>query len=561
MRSLSTSYKLSLVVHVVSGIVSTVIPLFLRQFIDSISRDNLSTDLIIWVSLLFLIQAVIQVIANYFLAKGAEDFVMEIRNRLLKRLVHGKMSDMERLSSGDTASHLINDTGELKSYYGTFLPNFVTGLFVLIFSLFFLIKLDWKLTVFLFLSIPFLILVITPLANMNRKNSQEYQSSLGKMMGLVVETIREISYIKANQMEAYQVAKVESHTDKIRERGLKTNFIDALASPLIMMVLLIMISVIFTYGGVRVAQGTLTIGTLISFLVYLFQLLNPIGSISSFFNQRAKLEGVQEELAQLEAIETEDYSSGNISPFQGDLSLSDVSFAYDEELVIQNITTNFPLNQKVSIVGPSGSGKTTLLSLLLRFYPVSQGSIQMGNTDIEDMNLEMYRRNFSYVGQRGGLVMGTIRDNLIAGLTEEPTDQSLQSSLEQANLWQEIQAMPHGLDTMVGEGGSGLSGGQGQRLQIARAFLRKTPIVIFDEATSQLDADSERKINESLDELKKHTTLIVIAHRISTVIDSDLILFLEDGEITGQDNHEALYQSHTAYQRYVDLQMLGISGD
>lgn len=315
-----------------------------------------------------------------------------------------------------------------------------------------------------------------------------------------------------------------------------------------------MVVIIFAYGGVRVAEGSLTVGTLISFLIYLFQLLNPVSNIASFFSGKAKAEGALNYLKELTAVTPENPTGDKAS--SGELALSHLSFSYDQEIILDDISMTFPQGKKIALVGPSGAGKSTIVHLLERFYPLSTGTLTLNKKDSRLIALKDWREKFALVSQDNQLLAGTIAENLQLGLPVPASDDQLFAALKVAYLEKEVKALPDGLQTIIGENGVKLSGGQKQRLQLARAYLRKPEFLILDEATANLDSDSEQYIQKSLASVMVGKTTIAIAHRLATIIDADIIYFLENHHVTGQGTHQELLSTHPSYARFVKEQFL-----
>lgn len=249
--------------------------------------------------------------------------------------------------------------------------------------------------------------------------------------------------------------------------------------------------------------------------------------------------------------------SGATTIPSGELALNTVSFAYTADTpVLSNVSLKVGSQQKVAIVGPSGGGKSTVIDLIERFYEPTAGSVTIAGQDAGQFDLVAWRDNIGLVSQNSAVVAGTVRDNLLFGTTKEYSPDQIDTALAAAGLAQDIAGLPQGLDTPVGEDGNLLSGGQKQHLQIARVYLKQPAFVIFDEATANLDADAESRVTESLKTVLENSAALVVAHRLSTIVDADVIYFLEDHQITGVGTHKELMQTHPTYQRFVEEQMI-----
>ncbi len=322
------------------------------------------------------------------------------------------------------------------------------------------------------------------------------------------------------------------------------------------MMMMSMIFGLLAYGMYRISKGEMEIGTLLSFLMYLFNLIGALPSIATLFSELAKASGSTERVQGILDEESEDYTSGINVNLSGDtLKMNHVNFSYeDSDSILKNISIEAKPNQVIAFAGPSGGGKSTLFGLIERFYEPDSGEIMIENTNIKDINLLDYRSQIGYVAQDISIMSGTIRDNLIFGLEGEFSDEKLWQVLELAYAKVFVKEMPNQLDTEVGERGVKISGGQRQRLAIARAFLRDSKLLMLDEATASIDSESEMMVQKALANLMENRTTLVIAHRLSTIVDSDVIYFIEKGTITGSGNHENLVAEHKTYARYVSEQ-------
>lgn len=539
---------------IVASVVGAYIPYELQQIINGEATQQ-QRFLIVIISL-FITQAVSAMIGQYMLAQFAEKQILQLRSRVVETVLNATTSYVDTLNSGELASRVVNDTAILKNYLVGSFPQFIAGSITISISLIFLVVLDWKLTIVLFTVLPLMALITIPLSNLNSRYAKSIQEETSALNASISESIQEVPTIKVMNLQPAQLQSVRKRLSNLYTVQLKNDRMDAITTPVAMFVIFSAVAIIFVYGGMRVQDGSLTIGVLVSFLMYLFQLLNPFASLTQFGVSRAKMKAALSQIAVL--LEAEQERTDGVSmQGTGDLYVDHVSFQYQDSLILKNVTMHIPKHQKVAIVGPSGSGKSTLVHLIEGLYKEQQGHIRIGDCLQQEMSLESWRAHFSVVSQNGGVFTGTIRENLCYGVQQWPTNEELDQVLRQVNLWEDVQKMPQQLDTFVGERGKLLSGGQRQRIQIARALLRKTaPFIILDEATANLDADTEMLVNQTLKNLLQEKTLLVIAHRLSSVQDANCIYFLDDGAVTGVGTHVDLYSSHQRYRQFVDEQMI-----
>ncbi|WP_240328809.1 ABC transporter ATP-binding protein [Granulicatella sp. zg-84] len=551
------THKMSLgvILVIASSLTNLIIPLFLRKVVDSdTSLDINSLGILIG---MLLLQALILSFGNYVFAVAGENQVASLRKHLISQFYSKKMSFFHYRKSGELASRIVNDTLVIRDFLIKSIPQLVASIIILIGTVSVLLYLDWKLSLVLIITLPIMALLIIPISNISEKANKSLQEETSLLSGNIAESFQEIEMIKANVAEKSIATKQEKRVDSIRKHALKTDLVLSFESPFALLFIFGVIAIVFLYGGQRVALGDLSVGTLVSFIIYLLQLLNPIGTLSSVSAEFAKQKGATTEIMNLLEIPSEEYEGTEISMNVETIQFKDVSFSYSSDKpVLDKVNLIIKPYQKIAIVGPSGAGKSTIINLLLRFYDITGGSIEIGEKDIYQYDLRNWRQLFALVAQSNAVLSGTIRENLCFGIDKLVTDKDLDEALSMVSLTDEIKQLSEGLNSQVGENGKLLSGGQKQRLQIARAYLKDSPYILFDEATANLDADAEYKINQSLKKLKEYRTIVVIAHRLSTVVDADQIYFLENNCVTGQGRHEELLQTHETYARFVSEQMI-----
>jgi ATP-binding cassette subfamily B protein AbcA/BmrA len=333
--------------------------------------------------------------------------------------------------------------------------------------------------------------------------------------------------------------------------------IQAIIAPLMGVVIMTLMVVIIGYGGLRVSNGSISAGELVAFILYLIQIVMPLGQITAFFTQLQKAIGATERMIDIlgKPVEIQDQGA-QVPDADSSIKLQNVTFRYDEgDNIVKNVNFTILSGKVTALVGPSGSGKTTLFSLLERYYEPQEGSISYGNHAIRDFSLASWRSQIGYVSQESPLMSGTIRENITYGLDREVSDEELKIIAQMAYADGFIAELPEGFSTEVGERGMKLSGGQRQRIAIARALLRNPRILMLDEATSALDSTSERVVHEALNNLMIGRTTLVIAHRLSTVVDADQIIFLDKGSITGMGTHDELVNKHEKYREFARQQL------
>lgn len=536
--------------------VGLLVPLFTKNLINDFSISSLSTERITLLVLAIIVQALASGFSIYLLNRIGQSVVAGIRDQLWKKLLVLPVSYFDEHPSGETVSRMTNDTTVVKGLISEHLSNFVTGIISIVGSMIVLFVLDWKMTLLMFIAIPLSVLILMPLGKKMHKISKGMQDETASFTAVLQQVLTEIRLVKASNAEALEYQNGKKGINKLFQFGLKEAKIQALIAPLMSFVMMALLVLILGYGGMRVSSGALTAGALVAFIMYLFQIIMPMAQLASFFTQFQKATGATERIISiLDSVEEED-AKQPVQNISQSISVDHLNYSYNNgEQVLKDISFNVEAGKVTAIVGPSGSGKTTLFSLFERFYKPQQGSISIGGKSINDFTLLSWRSQIGYVSQESPIVSGTIRDNICYGMYRDITDEELNQVAKMAYADQFISELPNGFDTEVGERGMKLSGGQRQRIAIARAFLRNPKILMLDEATSSLDSKSENVVQQALNDLMKGRTTIVIAHRLSTVIGSDQIIFLEKGKITGSGTHKELYNTHSLYREFAQQQL------
>ncbi|MFJ8248265.1 ABC transporter ATP-binding protein [Peribacillus asahii] len=554
--------KLALIMGLTASIITTlaglIVPLLTKNLVDGFSVSSLSTPLIIGIGAAFIIQAIISGVSIYLLSFVGQKMVARLRDRMWLKLIRLPISYFDQQSSGEIVSRVVNDTSVVRALISDHFPQFISGMISIIGAVIILFVMDWKMTLMMLISVPITLIIMIPLGKRMAKISRSLQDETATFTGHIQQTLSEIRLMKASNAEQNEAAKGLTGIEKLLSFGLKEARIFALIMPIMYLVIMVVIVMIIGYGGMRVANGTMSTGSLVAFLLYLFQIIMPITSFAMFFTQLQKAKGATERIIEILELSSEAGQDGaDIDITDKPITVSNVSFAYNEdEPVLQNVSFKAQPGEMIAFAGPSGSGKTTMFGLLERFYEPTAGEIRIDQIPITDLSLLSWRSQIGYVSQESAMMAGTIRTNLCYGLKgpETISDERLWEVAKMAYADQFISSFPHGLDTEVGERGVKLSGGQRQRIAIARAFLRNPKVLMMDEATASLDSQSEHVVQQALTRLMEGRTTFVIAHRLSTIIDADQIIFIEKGKVTGIGTHHELTKTHELYRAFVEQQ-------
>ncbi|MCO5395568.1 ABC transporter ATP-binding protein/permease [Enterococcus faecalis] len=548
---------IGMVFLVISSSVQVYVPKLASSLVNNFQK-GVDYSLLGKVVGLFIFSALVSALGGTILGIFGENVIQNMRKRLWNKLTILKVSYFDSVKAGEISSRVVNDTNQVKQLLAVTFPQTVASVITVIGTVYMMIKMDWHMSLAMVIAVPVVILCMIPVMAFGSKVSHIRQDAMSQFNGLATETLSEIRLVKTSNAESQAQVRAANEVDRLFNVGKKEAIFDASMQPIMMMVFMSMVFGLLAYGMHRIAIGVMTIGTLMSFLMYLFNLIGAMPIIATLFSEVAKAAGSTRRVQELLSREPEDFESGqDIDLSEKTLSVKNVKFSYEdapEEPILTDISFTAQPNQVIAFAGPSGGGKSTIFSLIERFYEPTEGQIKFGDIDIKDIKLSDYRRQIGFVSQDSAIMAGTIRDNLTYGLAENFSDEQLWDVLELAYARKFVEEMPDKLNTEVGERGVKISGGQRQRIAIARAFLRNPKILMLDEATASLDSESEMKVQEALSNLMKGRTTLVIAHRLSTIVDADSIYFVEKGKVTGSGKHDELVSKHKTYAKYVSEQ-------
>lgn len=562
-KRLSWPYGLIIAAVIITSLGSLsglLVPLFTGRLVDKFSVSSINWGMIAIFGSIFLVNALLSGIGLYLLSKIGEKIIYAIRSLLWEHIIQLKMPFFDKNESGQLMSRLTDDTKVINEFISQKLPNLLPSVLTLMGSLVMLFIMDWKLTLLTFITIPVFILIIVPLGRVMQKISTNTQSEIANFSGLLGRVLTEMRLVKVSNTERLELDNAHTNLKKIYRLGLKQAKISAVVQPISGVVMLLTIAIILGFGALEIGTGAITPGTLIAMIFYVIQLSMPLINLSTLVTDYKKAVGASSRIYEImqEPIEpTEALSeSKDVTIIDGELVFEHVDFKYDVKKILEDVSFSIPQGEVSAFVGPSGSGKSTIFNLIERMYDIERGDIKYGNQSIFDIPLSKWRTKIGYVMQSNSMMSGTIRDNILYGINRKVDDEELIEYAKLANCHDFIMQFDEGYDTMVGERGLKLSGGQRQRIDIARSFVKNPDILLLDEATANLDSESELKIQEALETLMEGRTTVVIAHRLSTIKKAGQIVFIDKGEVTGKGTHHELMASHDKYRHFVTSQKL-----
>ncbi|MFR0610878.1 ABC transporter ATP-binding protein [Limosilactobacillus balticus] len=546
---------IKLFVGILLGFISTGANLFVPQLAQKLINNfkSISPTLAILTVVIFIAGLITSALSGLLLGIFGENVVSKLRKQLWQKLLKMPVKYFDDVKTGEISSRLVNDTSQVKDLLASTLPNAMTSLLQFVGALVIMLAMDWRMTLLMFVAVPLVILVMLPVMNQSRKIGRVRQDELAKFASDSTDVLGEVRLVKSSNGEEHELATGNHRIDNLYHVGRKEALINSVTQPITNMLMMIMFLGILGYGAIRVMNGAMTMGALVSFLMYLFQIISPVVVISQLFNNMAKTSGATERIQQI-LTEPEEFATDKAEKdiANAPLRFENVDFAYEEgKPVLRDVSFETKPNAVVAFAGPSGGGKSTIFSLIERFYQPTGGKILIGEENIENVDLAKWRAQIGLVSQDAAVMPGTIRDNLTYGLRKEVSDEELWDALRMAYADGFVSEMEDQLETEIGERGIKLSGGQRQRIAIARAFLRDPKILMLDEATASLDAESEAMVQKALGDLMQGRTTLVIAHRLSTIVDADKIYFIENGTVSGAGTHQELLKTTPLYAQYV----------
>jgi ATP-binding cassette subfamily B protein len=571
-----------IVLSIVGAAASLAQPLLVSQVITVVQAGD-PLNMLVWALVaLVVISGLISGFQHYLLQRTGTSVVLSARRQLVRRMLRLPISQFDTRRTGDLVSRVGSDTTLLYAVITQGLVDAIGGSLVFFGALIAMLIIDPVLLGLTVLVIGVSIVTVVSISGRVRTASRKQQEKVGDLAAAVERSISAIRTVRASNATEREITAVEKDAQGAWEQGVKVAKISALVVPVAGIALQVSFLVVLGVGGYRVASGAITIASLVSFILFLFMMIAPLGSAFGAINsvnQALGALGRIQEIVDL-PIEGQDdraiaalAAPGSASKDAPAIEFDDVHFRYDEKVapgdsstqgaeaeevetgVLHGVSFAAGRGKRTAIVGPSGAGKSTILALIERFYDPTSGAVRFGGVDVRQLDRVELRSQIGYVEQDAPVLAGSIRQNLLLG-SPEATDAECVEVLHAVNLGEVLERSPEGLDAAVGEDGVMLSGGERQRLAIARALLAAPPVLLLDESTSSLDGLNEQMLREAIDAVAENRSLIVIAHRLSTVVDSDQIVVVDHGRVVGVGTHSELVASTPLYRELAKHQLL-----
>lgn len=546
---------------ILSSLTSLAFPMLIGDLFGDTNNNKLFSGSSTILTILFIVlmsQAVFSFFRIYLFSIVSENALKDLRFKSYRHLIFSPISFFDRSKVGELTSRIATDVNLLQETFNTTIAEFVRQIITIFGGIIMIFLISPKLSLTMLSIIPIIAISAVFFGKFIKKLSKEAQDASAESNNLIEEALTNIKMVKAYANEVFELDRYQIKIKSIKDLSIKGAKWRGLFAAFIIFCFFGSVSFIVWKGTAMVNSNEIAMGDFVKFILYTIFIAASFGGVSSLYGSIQKAVGATERLLDLLEEDEEDIAmknqESNIS--KGEICFQNVSFNYPSRPdvdVLKDISFNLKFGEKVALVGSSGSGKSTIAGLILKLYNLNSGDISFDGLSASKFSLHEIRSNIAIVPQDVTLFSGSILDNIIYG-KPNANDSEVEEAAKQANAWEFIKSFPEGLNTLVGDKGVQLSGGQKQRIAIARAILKNPKILILDEATSSLDVESEKLVQDALNKLMQNRTTLIIAHRLTTIKNADNIIVLEKGIIKEAGNHDSLMSQNGSYSKLISTQ-------
>ncbi|MBL7072180.1 MAG: ABC transporter ATP-binding protein [Candidatus Omnitrophica bacterium] len=540
------------------------VPQFLTDIITKINEMpalQLLNTLTILVVVMFVLKGIFEFFQNYLMTDVSQRVIRDVKNETYKKLQSLSMDFYSHNPTGQLMSRITYDAAVIRDAISsgladTFYQPIQIICYTAILAGAIYMGVSWKLILVSLILFPMILYPVVKIGKRLRKISKSSQEKIGDINNMLLETISGVKLVKSFCMQDYEWKRFKEHNQTFFRLNMKSVKRMKIVSPMTECMGVFCVAVILWMAGKDIVSGSLSVGVFSTFIAAVFSMMKPVKKLSNVYGINQQALAAADRIFDLwdepvTIVEKENPVS--LGAFEKDIQINNVSFKYDKENVLSGIDLKIEKGTIVALVGPSGGGKSTLVNLIPRFYDPGTGSVTIDGVDLKDVSIKELREKIGFVTQETLLFNDTVKENISYG-HEDIDEKQLVRVAKAANAHRFIKEFPSGYETMIGERGLKISGGQRQRIAIARAVYKNPPILIFDEATSQLDTESEKLVQDAINNLMKGRTVIVIAHRLSTIKHADKIVVIDKGKIKGMGSHDELLSTSPLYKRLYEIQ-------